>query len=126
MTADESEPTVVTVLEDAETGSFPEPIFRGLVRNSKSGQDQFFITTGDVVNLPLAKKGPPRKKLALQLQKYLTETFFMGARLWLVKDESNIQAELLELERNDPEVCTAPMLHAPHPCTPCQAQSMFK
>jgi hypothetical protein len=105
MTGDESEPTVVTVLEDAETGSVPEPIFRGLVRNSKSGQDQFFITTGDVLPLELAKKiKDPRKRLARQLQKFLQETFFLGSRLWLVKDETNIQAELLELERNDPEV----------------------
>jgi hypothetical protein len=102
MTPGDAEPTLITVLEEPVTHKFPEPVFHGLVRNSKSGQDMFYLMVSDV--FAGAKKPPTaRKIIQRQLKEYLATSFFMGARLWTVAEDAAIQPELLELERTDPE-----------------------
>jgi hypothetical protein len=117
----EDDPIVVTVLEEPETGKFPEPVYRGMIRTARSGQDQFFLPVSEIAQVRLDKRElkearqelkqaglpmPADKQeapLHARLKKHLQEVFFMSCRLWFVPDCAALEPELLELERNDPE-----------------------
>lgn len=115
LTADDTDPTVISVLLQPETGKYPEPVHRGIVRTKSSGQDLFFIPASDVAAIRTSARKDKSEKdqaelFARQLQTHLQDTFFMGCRLWQVhgmKDKKDadaaIEHALVEFEHTDPE-----------------------
>ena len=101
MKANTSNPTIVSVLEEAEPDKLEKLSHRGLIR-TKSGVDHFYVNADAFAKATAAVKG----KFIDKMGKYLSDTYFPGSQLWPVRDKdaaAAIEQELLVFEEKDPE-----------------------